>query len=513
MPESLEQIRNQLNEFLQSLDKKQKNKMFLSALFILISMTALILFFTRPQYVVLHSNLAPKESGEVITILESNNIKAKLDTSSIVKVPRKDLEKSQVVLATQGIPSDSLSEDLFAGSSFMQTSEDRARDSRIKKQNYLRMTIEQIPSIERAVVNLSIPERTGFVLSNDVDIAKASVYLSLGRSNLDNASVDGIISLVANAVPGLSPENVTVHGTDGRILNSNRLGDSDFLNANDQLSLQQTVKNDLEKSITDFLATVYGYGNVAVMANVRLDFNSEVTEIREFSPPIEGETEGIIRSMQTLESMAKNGGADGVPGTDSNTDPTQYVEEDANTSTYTEANKTINYEINEIYKKIEKAKGQVQDISIAVFIDSTTLPDGNLSDAERNELLAMVSASAGVDSRVVQVAAREFNSDAKDQWQSILDASFGANPIIPLWSIPLIAFLILGLGYFGYNAMAKKKKKDLENVIVDMPVEKPVFDDIDLELSGSQVKQQVERLVSKKPDAVAQLLKNWLSED
>lgn len=515
MPEALEQIRNQLNEYFQSLDKKQKTKIFLSTLFILISLTAIILYFSRPQYVVLHNNLSAKEAGEVLNIIESNGIKAKLDTSSVVKVPRKDLEKSQVALATQGIPSDNISEDLFVGSSFMQTSEDRARDSRIKKQNYLRMTIEQIPGIERAVVNLSIPERTGFVLSNDVDIAKASVYLALSKNTLDNHSVEGIVGLVANAVPGLSSENVTVHGTDGRILNPKKSDDGDFSNATEQLSLQQVVKNDLEKSITDFLSVVYGYGNVAVMANVKLDFNSEVMEVREFSPPIEGENEGIIRSMQSLESMARNGGTDGIPGTDTNTeDPTQYAEIDANTTTYTEASKTINYEINEVYKKIVKAKGQIQDITVAVFVNTSNLPDGSLSDEERRELTNMVSAAAGLDTRVVQVAAREFNTDIKDNWQSIFDdASLGTKPIIPLWAIPLLAFLILGLGYFGYRTVAKKKKEEELETVFDEQVQKPVFEEIDLELSGSQVKQQVERLVSKKPDAVAQLLKNWLSED
>jgi len=512
MPESLDQIRNQLNEYFQSLDKKQKIKIILSTLFILISLTALILFFTRPQYVILHNNLSPKEAGEVMEILESNSISAKLETSSIVKVMRKDLEKSQVVLATQGIPSDSISEDLFVGSSFMQTSEDRSRDSRIRKQNYLRMTIEQIPGIEKAVVNLTIPERSGFVLSNDMDIAKASVYLDLGRNNLDNQSVEGIVSIIGNAVPGLLPENVTVHGTDGRILNQKSSG-GEFTNANEQLSLQQVVKNDLEKSITDFLATVYGHGNVAVMANVKLDFDSEVTEVREFSPPIEGETEGIVRSMQTLDSIAREGALEGIPGTDANTgDPAQYAELDTNTSNYTEASKTINYEINEVHRKVVKAQGQIQDITVAVFVNTSKLPDGSLSDEEKKELTNMISTAAGLDTRVVQVAAMEFNEDAQNQWDSIGDDASNTKSSIPLWSIPLLAFFILGMAYVGYKTISKKKK-DAEEPIYEEPVPTQGFEDIDFELSGSQVKQQVERLVNKNPDAVAQLLKNWLSED
>ena len=74
--------------------------------------------------------------------------------------------------------------------------------------------------------------------------------------------------------------------------------------------------------------------------------------------------------------------------------------------------------------------------------------------------------------------------------------------------------------YIGNNLRCcifhNKKKKIEEEEIVE-PIDEMVIpesvEEIDLELAGSQVKQQIEQLVNKKPDAVAQLLKNWLSED
>ncbi|MDR5658272.1 flagellar basal-body MS-ring/collar protein FliF [Serpentinicella sp. ANB-PHB4] len=516
MPESLQQMRTQLNEYFQSLEKKQKIKMLVSTILVLVSLTILILVFMNPRYVVLHSNLSPQESGEIKSILESNNVKVRFgDTSSVLKVPRNDLERAQVLVATQGISTDFISEDLFEGSSFMQTSEDRARDSRIKKQNYLRSTIEQIPGIENAVVNLSTPERTGFIMSDNED-AKASVYLSLGRgSNIDPQSVDGITRLVANAVPGLDPENVTIHGTDGRVLNANLNGTNKLPGSNEQFSLQQTVKDDLENSITEFLATVYGYGNVVVTANVTLDFDSQVTEITEFSPPIEGETEGIVRSMQSLEQNVLDAGAAGVPGTDPNTDDIpQYIEMDEYGSVYSEASKTINYEIDEIRQKIVKAQGQIQDVTVAVYVNSDALAEGDLSDTERSELVSMISAAAGLETRVVELGVRPFNTSLEDQWKEAIDSTLsrpdGSN--IPLWSLPILAVLVLGILYFGFNSITKRNR-NVKSIDEELPEQKQVIEDIDLELTGSEVKQQVEKLVNKKPDAVAQLLRNWLSED
>ena len=124
--------------------------------------------------------------------------------------------------------------------------------------------------------------------------------------------------MVSNAVEGLSPENVTIHGNDGRVLNKDPQNNSDVFNSNN-IALQQSVQNELEYSITNFLTSVYGQGNVVVMANVKLDFDSEVTEIKEFSPPIADETTGIPRSMQRLRQNVKNDGSGAEPGTDTNT--------------------------------------------------------------------------------------------------------------------------------------------------------------------------------------------------
>ena len=55
---------------------------------------------------------------------------------------------------------------------------------------------------------------------------------------------------------------------------------------------------------------------------------------------------------------------DGIP---------QYVDEDGDYSTYSEASDTINYEINELYKKIVKAQGQIKDVTVAVFLNSASL--------------------------------------------------------------------------------------------------------------------------------------------
>lgn len=512
MTEAIESIRQQLNDFFVGLDKKQKTKITVSVLFVLISMTALLFYFTRPEYILLYNNLDAKQAGEVMSVLEGNNIKAKFgDLTGTILVTKQDEKRAQVLVATQGLPAARFSyEDAFSNS-FMMTSEERAQRFLYAQQNYLASTIEEIPWVRKAHVNLTVPEKNGFVLSNSNQTSKASVLIELeSNATVDSKSINGIAVLVANAVQGLEPDNVTIHGTDGRILNV-KSEENDMFSANSQMGLQQTVKKDLERSITDFLSTVYGYGNVVAMANVKLDFDSEITEIKEFYPPIEGEINGMIRSLQEMESTAVNEGIGGVPGTDSNTDTTQYVELDPSSSKYSEASRTINYEINELRKKIVKAQGQVKDITVAVYINKNAIAGGELSPEEKKDLVNIISAAAGLDTRVVQLGIQEFNNTLKDQFDLGSTGAPKGLASVPFWVWGIMAVLVLGIAYMTITSMRKKKRSD-ELPFTEIAAASQ-FDDIDFELSGSQVKQQIERLVTKNPDAVAQLLRNWLSED
>ncbi|SES67266.1 flagellar M-ring protein FliF [Natronincola peptidivorans] len=517
MAEALEQIRNQFNDFLQGLEKKQKIRIVVSIILILLTLTAIILFFTRPQYVMLYNNLDARQAGEIKNTLESSGIRTKYgDTSSTILVQQQDYQKSQVIVATEGLPQARFSyEDFFSGNNFMKTSEEKSKEFVVALGNELGKIIEEIPGIQNAYVSLAVPDTTGFIQANREQYAKASVFLNLDHGvALNKNSVEGIAVLVSNAVQGLESENVTIHGPDGRVLNLNSPSDSQVFGPSEQLSLQQTVKEDLENSITDFLSTVYGYGNVVVMANVKLDFNSQVTEIQEFSPPIEGETEGIVRSMQDLQQRVVDYGAGGAPGTDTNTeDIPQYVEEDQEGSLYYEANRIINYEINELRQKIVKAQGQVQDITVAVVVNSTAIDGGTLNDEERRELENLISAAAGLDTRVVRVATQEFSTTLEDEIRRAMEMRGLADTRgLPIWLLGLLAAVILGIGYFIFTRV--RKKKDDTEMEMDIPIQQTSsLEEIELELAGSQVKQQLEKLVNKKPEAVAQLLKNWLSED
>lgn len=520
MGDTIQQMKQQLNEFYQSLNTSQKIKIGVSGLLVITAIALMVFFTSRPEYVLLYSNLTVSDAGEMTKKLDELGIPWKSqdgqeEGKTTLLVPQEYKDKAKMNLAIEGLPKQGFSyEEMMNTSSLTMTNDERKKRFLIAQQNALARTIEEIDGVKSAVVNLSVAEDTNFLV--DPQKSKASVFVTLDNDkNLTEEQTNGIVMLVANAVKGLDPENISIVDNKGRLLN--KKNNTNNFDATTQMGLQQQVQNDLKASLEQFLSTVYGVGNVAVMVNVKMDFDSEVTDIQEFSPPIEGETTGLIRSMSELKEQVINGVSGGAPGTDSNSeDITQYVEGSNEASKYDKANKTINYEMNELKRKIVKAQGQIKDITVAVLINKKALVDQELSEEHKQEIINLVSASAGLDTKVVEVMARDFDNTLSEQFANAnaMRQNQGIFGGIPLWSVGILAALLLGGAGYGVYRM-RKRKDEVDELLQKQPVTvEQTINEIDIEgKEKSGYKKEIEKFVDRKPEAVAQLLKTWLNED
>ena len=515
MGNTLERLKEQLNEFYQSLNRSQKIKIGISTILIILSMALLFYTTSKPEYVTLFKDLSIKEAGEITQKLDEMSIPWKSGNSpNTILVPKDYFNKANMNLAVEGLPKERFSyDDFINNSSITMTNEERTKRFLIAQKNSLASTIEEIQGVRSAWVDLFVPEDTNFLSPNQK--SKASIFVELVPGTiLSEQQVNGIIALVSSAVKNLDPENISVVDNRGLVLNKSSNNDS--FDASTQLNLQQQVQKGLKESITQFLSTVYGAGNVAVMVNVKLDFDSEVTETQVFSPPIEGEENGLVRSMTDLKEKVVNGTVGGVPGTDSNAeDITQYVENSGDASTYDKANQTINYELNEINKRIVKAQGQVKDITVAVIINKKSLVEQELSDEHKLQIINLVSASSGLDTKVVEVMAQDFDTSLSDEFARAQQQKQTSGLLgIPLWSIGVIAALIVG--GIGYSIYAIRRRKDEVDDLMQHTgsMDQNSIGEIQLELNEkSGYKKQINKFVDRNPETVAQLLKNWINED
>lgn len=515
MGDILSNIKNGSNSFFSKYTKKQKIMMGVASFLIIAITTGSILYFSRTEYEVLYKDLDLKTSGEVVKNLDELKVQYKIQDQGTILVPKDDINKIKMDLSTKGVPSAKFSyEDMLNKNNMFMSDDEKEKAYNYALQNQLGSVIEQIPAVKKALVNLSVPQNTDFILEENKQKAKASVFLELKEGEkLDKQSIIGIASLVANSVEGLDAKNVTIHDQTGKMLNENDADES--IESANQMDLQNKVKKDIEKNLEEFLAPVVGYGNFSVMASVKLNFDADTTETKEYKTPVEGEENGLVRSSQEETETVKDGQNGGVPGTATNTDqPAQYQQTENNSSDYNKSNKVVNYELNEMVRKVTKAKGQIQDITVSVVLNSKALEGKELSDEKKKEISKLVSTATGMDTKAVEVYAQSFNTDIAD---ALKESSKDNKGSIPMWAIILLIIVVLMplVGFGVYMIMRNKKKEEEAQLAQPATIEIPQedLDELELDIKESGYKKSIESLVNKNPEIVSQLLKSWLDED
>lgn len=515
-------IKDKTGKLSEKYSTKQKVLLGGLALGLVVVTTAMIIYLTRPNYVTLYRDIDLKTASEVTSQLDELNIPYRLNQDNSISVPDTYINKAKIDLAGAGLPDATFDyNDLINRNSMFMSDDEKNQARNYALQNEIANVIQSIPGVKKAFVNLSIPKTQEFILQENKMDAKASVFLNLDdKASLDQTSIQGITMLVANSVEGLKPENVTVHGPNGQVLNEDSTDTNNTLVSQTNLELQNKVKLDVEKSLNNFLAPIYGYGNVSVMASVKLNFDTDNTQSKSFAPPIEGETDGLARSLQeNIEKVENSQEAVGNPGVDANAEEevVDYATLDPNAlnSNYDKNERIVNYELNEIVKTVEKAKGQIESLTVAVVLNKDSLEGGELTEEQKTEIASLINAATGLETKSVEIYAQSFNQDIQNALSDTANQEG-----IPIWmwiAFGIIALIpILAIGIYMIMKRRKEKKKEAEKLLEipqESAISKAAVEQIELEIKESGRKKSIESLIDTNPEIVTQLLKTWLDEE
>lgn len=516
MGEFIQKLRNQITEFWGSLSKQRKILLGATSFLVVFVVSFATIMLTRPTYVPLAQNVTLDEAAAITAKLDELGIpwEEERDTT-VILVAKENLSNAKMALTVEGVLSkqDFTWTQAFATNSFTMTTEDKNKMFLLAQANALAESIKTLDKIDDAVVNLYIPNDSTFLV-NDMMESKASVILKVNSGKeLSEAEVNGIVMILANSVKGLEKEFITLVDSSGKEL-TKPAGDSWEVDVNNQLEMQISVEERLNSKLTEFLQTMYGRSNVRVMSSVELNFDSQETVSKVFSPPIEGEVNGMVRSMTEITERVAGEGADGAPGTDSNGQATNYAELNSGNSNYTKASKTVNYEMNEIVNQLSKAKGTVDNITVAVIVNQDVLENKMLTEEHKTTLKQLISASAGLDTRVVEITAMTFPDDTAsyDVFSNTGAAGFMG---VPIWVFILVAVLVIG-GLIAFALFRRKKSKEDAKRAEQIRLEEEAKELEEIQAGyedKSSPKYQIEKFIETNPESVALLLKSWLHED
>jgi flagellar M-ring protein FliF len=373
----------------------------------------------RVTYGVLYYNLPQAEAGAIIAALSERGVPYRTEGTGTILVPEEQVSELLMTLSSEGVYNsggDLNFSILQSASGFGATDIERQAYLAFQYQDNIRRALLQLDKIENAMVLISLPEESSFVFSRDARDATASVSIEVKNGGvLTPAEAVAIGELVARAAPGLRPENVSIVDSALNLYSAiptaegeQNAASSDAAIVASQILLDTQVKQQLETSVINLLTPVFGQGRVKAGASVALEFDRETSESIEFAPPVEGETEGLVRSMERIyEHTREESGEGGVPGTDSNgmgstedidgTDEYPYLELE-NGENYAKLLETINYEMNQTTTQLERARGTMKRLSIAVLVDS-----GVIEEDYTAEVRELVAKAVGVSEDSVAV--------------------------------------------------------------------------------------------------------------
>jgi flagellar M-ring protein FliF len=367
---------------------------------------ALIAFFgfviirvSQPTMGILYTDLSLEDASTIIRDLESKGItyETRADGQTIL-APRSDLARIRMDMASKGMPSGGgIGYEIFdKGDAFSSTSFVQNINHLRALEGELSRTIRSIDRVQAARVHLVIPERRLF--DRDREPPRASIALKL-KGNLEAGQVRAIRHLVASAVEGLKPENISIIDEQGRLLADGAQGESS-LTALAIDEKQAGIERRLRSQVEEIVAGVVGSGRARVQVAADLDFNRVESRSENFDPESR-----VVRSTQTRTENQVTSGQDGsvsvgneLPG--ANQQPNTPGPKDASNKN----EEVINYEISRTTRTEVLEGGRLKRLSVAVLVDGTYTKGDNgemtykpRTPEELDQIAALVRTAIGYD--------------------------------------------------------------------------------------------------------------------
>ena len=528
MREFMENILRQIREFFGKLTRKDKIRLAILSAAVIILAIVIVSLLSRTTYAILYTAKSDAEAGTVHDALLEMNEQVRVQGRTILVPEGKVDELRNRLAAQQVIESNELNYDMLNDAAGFNITESHAKQLYDRQKSLeIRAQIMKFERIQSAMVTMTSGETSPYVLSIGVKKATAAVVIETkGGAMLTNAEAQAIAETVKHNVPGIEYEDISITDTK---MNHYKIGDGSVdldTEINSRIALKNYLQQQIQEQGERIVTPIFGISNSQVTVSVTLNFDKKVTESVEFFPPIPGEEDGIVRSSSELyENQRRDGAAEGVPGTDSNAMGTLEYPYGTLADGYEYAKALIekNYEIDETRTMIEHEQGAIQAISVSVLIDKELF-----SEDYSDEVTNLVSKGLGIRPEYVAVEYVPFTYHGVDYGAMIdemnaLQEQERRKEIIQMVLVCAV-ILLLGLALISLAKAiirAVKGPEPEELVLADGEIDYLVDDEFEEEEyeddvalnTKSTALEQIERFIDKDPASVAQLLRNWLTDD
>jgi flagellar M-ring protein FliF len=445
---------NQFKELWQRLTLVQRSTIVGALLATVGLLGALVYFGTEPEYGVLFSELKTGDAQAILEKLKTANVPYKLSNGgTAISVPQERVPELRVQMAADGALSGGhVGFDIFDKNSFGATDFAQRVNYQRALEGELARTLEGMDELETARVHIT-PARES-IFTEKAEKAKASVVLRVRRNReVSRERTIAITHLVASAIEGLEPSDVSVMDSQGRVLSAPKRDKAAWAdNAeefNSHLEARQRLEANTAARVVALLEPVIGQGRVRAEVSADLDFSQVEQTAEKYDPK-----SSVIRNQQTSQEirnskLPQSGGLVGArandptaaPAPEPTPSPSPLVGDQRSAS-------TTNYEIDKTVTRTVDEGGRLQRLSVSVVVDNP-LVNGKAAprpEEELKKLQELVAAAVGINTeRGDQIAVKSIAFDQPVAVNPTFMERYGyLLPNVVKYSSLLLVALLLG---------------------------------------------------------------------
>ncbi|MBS1869765.1 MAG: flagellar M-ring protein FliF [Actinobacteria bacterium] len=474
---------------------------------------------SAPSYTTLMTGLDPAQTGKVTAALDTKGIGYELQNNgTALAVEKGKTADARIALASAGLSGataqpgyELLDRQKLGTSNFQQNiNYQRALEGEIAK------TVEQVDGVNGAQVQLVLPDREAQLFSDNSSPATAAVLLSSGGT-LDPGAVRGIAQLVANSVPGLQTDKVTITDGTGEMLWPTGSGDGASGGDGGLLAKQAAeARYDaaMASSLNAMLARTLGPDKAQVQVHADLDANEATQEQLTYG------RRGVALQAQTERETLRGGGAGagGTAGVGGNA-PAYAQTGAGGRSDYRRDSSNDVFGVDKTVTRTRIAPGAINAQQVSVLLDRS-VPASAIP-----QIRAAVASAAGIVARRGDVLTVGQVAFAR------LPTAAAPSPVATYGGY--LKYVFVGLATLGFLLFVTRqlKRRESETLAgtptwlseIQAPRTLAELERLEADDHPTQVRPlrtpeqparlQVEDLVERDPDRVAQQVRAWMAED
>lgn len=520
-------------EFWNKYTSKQKTVIISVLAAVILTLVALIWFSTRTRYVTLQTFESTADAAAAKGYLDDSdttfNYKLSNDALTLM-VDEKQVSEARLILGENGIVSGATKEDnsLLFDNSITTTDTERQQKARITLQNTLATDLKAMDGIKSAAVRINLPDKSS-TLFDDEKEASASIMLTTTKE-LSTESIEGIANYTANSLGNKNTDNIRIVNQTGQLLFEGGNGTGGTTGTNNKI--RNEVLNSIENNIRSLLVSGV-YDDAQVMANLDIQLDETTIEKTEYDTFQDGANGP--KSNYYLYKAQNVDGVGGVVGTDANTeDINSYEITDGNYGNSQIQVIREEYDTDKTVTTTKKAIGAVDpaDSSVSIILtqyveydeakmkeqgllNGTTFAEFQAQNSDKvqidvdDSMYDIVSNATGIKTNSISIIAYQvplFYPKEKSQ----VAASNILQIILAILIVALLLFVVI-------KGMKPAEVTELEpelsvEALLATTKENQNLEDIEFN-EKTATRQRIEKFVEENPEAVAQLLRNWLNDD